>query len=280
MSQFSEPMIIFLHIPKTAGTSFRFILENNFPLSHCHANHASIHPPINYAQRKIFSQADLDFAKKVFPKLRSISGHNLIAPTTLSASNPFFMTFLREPVARVLSQYQERNRRNLLQGRPAPDFEEALRNDTELKNLHVKLMAGEENLDKAKQFLEKCSFVGLTEKFDLSLRVLERIYPGKLDLNYQKRRVQKDNSIKKSLETDARLMEMAREYNRLDVELYSFAATEIFPKLCEKASLNPSEKIAPLNSYTHRFRLNIFLNRFYNQSIYRQLCKIRSRRAG
>ena len=29
-------MIIFLHVPKTAGTTFQFILENSFGIAHCH----------------------------------------------------------------------------------------------------------------------------------------------------------------------------------------------------------------------------------------------------
>ncbi len=227
-------MIIFLHIPKTAGSSFQFILENNFAFSSCHTNHT---------KGNVFTQADLDFARKVFPALRSIAGHNLSDPLALSLPDPFYMTFLREPISRVISQFQERTLNNLEHGWRAPDFEEALRTDEELENLHVKLMAGERNLDKAKRFLEKCHFVGLTEKFDLSLQVLERLCPDKLNLNYKKRRVQADTTIRKSLENDARLMEMARERNRLDLELYAFAVQEIFPKLCAQASLKPSEKV-------------------------------------
>jgi len=32
-------MIVFLHIPKTAGSTFQFILENTFGVSACHTNH-------------------------------------------------------------------------------------------------------------------------------------------------------------------------------------------------------------------------------------------------
>src|ERR1700685_1321932 len=174
-------MIIFLHIPKTAGSSFEFILENNFGFSHCHTDHAYFHDHTSHSRQKLFDQADLDFARKVFPRLKSIAGHNWVNPLRLSAPDPFHVTFLREPVARVLSQYQERAISNRVMGKPAVDFAEALHTDEGLENLHVKLMAGERNLDKAKKFLEKCSFVGLTEKFDLSLQVLKNLYLGKLN---------------------------------------------------------------------------------------------------
>ncbi|MGH7952226.1 MAG: sulfotransferase family 2 domain-containing protein [Limisphaerales bacterium] len=259
-------MIIFLHIPKTAGSSFQFILNNNLGISHCHTNHT---------KKRIFTQSDLKFAKKVFPWLRGIAGHNLIDPLALAVSDPFYMTFLREPVARVLSAYQEQFMVNRRHGLPNCDFAEALRTQEKLENLHVKLMAGERNLDKAKRFLERCDFVGLTEKFDLSLHLLGKLYPKKLDLKYPMRRVATDNTIKKSVEKNSAFLEMARDYNRLDIELYSFAVNEIFPKLCEKAGLTVSSTIP---SYVTKLRLPNLkdrLNRFYNLSVYRQLCKLR-----
>ncbi|HZL14356.1 MAG TPA: sulfotransferase family 2 domain-containing protein [Verrucomicrobiae bacterium] len=273
-------MIVFLHIPKTAGSSFQFILENSFGFSYCHTNHASFHDHTSHSNRKPFDQADFDFAKKVFPRLKSLAGHNLVNALALSVPEPFHITFLREPVARVLSQYQERTLVNRKQGRPAPGFAEALRTDGELENLQVKLMAGERNLDKAKYFLEKCSFVGLTEKFDLSLQVLKHIYPGKLNLQYQKRRVAADNTIKKSIEADPQLMELAREHNRLDLELYEFAKNEIFPKFCEKAGINPEAKFDSLGNASHQIKIKWRLSRFYNRSVYRQLCKIRNKLPG
>jgi len=155
LNQLKNNMIVFLHIPKTAGSTFQFILNNNLGISHCHTNHS---------HKEIFTQADLRFARMVFPGLKGIAGHNLVDPLALRVPNPFYMTFLREPVARVLSSYQERFLVKQRLGQPTCDFAEALRTTGELQNLHVKLMAGGENLDKAKRFLERCDFVGLTEK--------------------------------------------------------------------------------------------------------------------
>jgi hypothetical protein len=259
-------MIVFLHIPKTAGSSFQFILNNNLGISHCHTNHT---------RKEIFTQSDFEFARKVFPCLCGIAGHNLVDPLALSVPDPFYMTFLREPVARVLSSYQERFISKQRHGQPTCSFAEALRTADELENYHVKLMAGERNLDKAKRFLARYDFVGLTEKFELSLHLLDRLYPKKLNLKHPMRRVASDNTIKKSIEKDPALMEMAREHNRLDIELYAFAVNEIFPKLCEKAGLKTSDT---LPSYVTELRLPNLkdrLNRFYNLSVYRQLCKLR-----
>jgi hypothetical protein len=254
-------MIIFLHIPKTAGSTFQFILENSFGVSACHTNHN---------KKPVFTQADFNFARRIFPRLRSLAGHNPINPLSLSVPHPFYITFLREPIVRVVSQYLD----SVTNGSNRT-FEQSLRTLENYENIHVKLMAGERNLDKAKFFLEKCSFVGLTEKFDLSLHVLKQLCPYKLNYNYKRRRVTPPNPNKKKLENDTRMMEMALEYNKLDVELYSFAINEVFPKMCAKAGFKPSDKVASYERYTSDFHLKFLMCNLYNMMFYRQLCKMR-----
>ena len=155
-------------------------------------------------------------------------------------------------------------------------FEETLRSDPLLENLHVKMMAGERNLDRAKAFLEQCNFVGLTEKFDLSLHALERLCPQKLHLKYRRRQVATDNAIRDRLQNDARIVELTRGYNQLDLELYSFAVSEIFPKFCAQAGLNPADKVTSFEVTTNPVRAAQYMSRFYNQGVFRQVGKLRA----
>jgi hypothetical protein len=254
-------MIVSLHIPKTGGTSFNFILENNFGFRNCHTNQTN---------RSTFTQADLDFARKCYPSLRSLVGHNLVDPLQLTVADAFYMTILREPVARVISHYQY----SVQRGHNKKTFEETLRASENLENLQVKLMAGGRDLDKAKRFLERCDFVGLTENFDLSLRVLERLSPWKLKLNYKRRVVAETNTLKDALKSDQRMLDMAREYNKLDIELYQFAVDEIFPRLCQKAAVNPAEKIPSYGSDAKSETLNYRLSKVYSK-VFRIICKFR-----
>lgn len=256
-------MIVFLHIPKTGGTTFRFILENSLGVFNCHSHQT---------RKETFSQADFNFARKVFPILKSIAGHNLVDPLSLSFPDPFYITFIREPVARVISHYQD----TVLRGNNQMSFEENLRTGDHLQNLMVKLMAGGPDLDKAKRFLEKCGALGLTEQFDLSLHTIERLCPCKLDLHYRRKIVARDNTTKDSLRRDSRLLEMAREYNRLDLELYSFAVNEIFPRLCEKAGFGPSDKVSSYEVLSGGVHTRNQVGRFYNK-VFRELYKIRVR---
>jgi len=258
-------MILFLHIPKTAGTTFQFILENSLGMTHCHLGHLG---------KAVVDQRDLDFTRKLFPWLRSIAGENLTDPLRFSLPDPFYITFLREPVARVFSHYQN----DVLRCGKTLTFEAALRSDEEMENTQVKRLAGKADLGRAKWVLEKFNFVGLTEKFDLSLHMLDKISPRKLNLNNIRKTTAINNSIKQSLETDSRIVDMARENNKLDLELYDFAVKEIFPKLCAQSGFSPADKVASFDKYSSELRPGFLLHRLYNQTFFRNVCKVYKRR--
>jgi len=258
-------MILFLHIPKTAGTTFQFILENSFGPAHCHLGH------LGY---KIADQRDFDFARKFFPWMRSIAGHNLCDPMRFGAPDPFYITFLREPVARSFSEYQD----NVTRGKSRLTFEEMLRADEAMTDIQVKRVAGRADLDRAKSNLEKFSFVGQTEKFDLSLHVLEKICPAKLNYGYKRKVTACDNSIRKSLEADSRMVDMAREHNRLDLALYEFAVKEIFPKFLAQAGFSATDQVTSFDKYNSELQPNFLLHRLYNQAFFRNVLKVYKKR--
>lgn len=258
-------MLVFLHIPKTAGTTFQYILENSLGVMHCNLGHMG---------KSVVDQRDIDFTRKLFPWLRSINGHNLTDPLRLVIPDPFFITFLREPVVRVFSHYQDQ----VLRSRKTETFEQMLLSNPVLENIQVKMLAGRADLGRAKMVLEKFHFVGLTEKFDLSLHLLGKLCPVRLNYNYKRKLAARDNSIKKALESDPRIVDMTREKNQLDLALYEFAVTEIFPRLCAQAGFSPMDKVASFDKFKGEIRPNFLLHRLYNQTFYRNVCKLYNRR--
>lgn len=258
-------MLIFLHIPKTAGTTFQYILENSLGMTHCHLGHLG---------KEVVDQRDIDFTRKMFPWLRSIAGENLVDPLHVSVPDPFYITFLRDPVARVFSHYQD----DVLRGGKKIPFEEMLLKDDVLTNKSVKSLAGSEDLDRAKMVLEKFHFVGLTERFDLSLHILQKICPIRLNYNYKRKVTARDNSIKKSLENDSRIVDMVREKNKLAIQLHEFAVKEIFPKFCAQTGFSPTDKVVSFDKFKGEIRPNFLLHRLYNQTFFRNICKVYNKR--
>jgi hypothetical protein len=193
-----------------------------------------------------------------------------VDPLQYSVPDPFYATFLREPVARAISHYQD----TVLRGTNQATFAESLQKLDRLNNWQTKLMAGGEDLAKAKRFLECCDFIGFTEKFNHSLQVFGKLAPWPLDLNYQRLIVAKNNQIQKALLADPRMLELAREHNRLDLELYAFALNEIFPKLCQKAGVNLADPAPSYEVSTNGHRLKYKCGRIYNK-LFRQVYKVR-----
>jgi hypothetical protein len=110
--------------------------------------------------------------------------------------------------------------------------------------------------------------------------VLKRISPVALNLNYKRKLTAPDNSIKHALQQDPRMVNLAREHNQLDLELYDFATREIFPKCCAQAGFSPTDQVASYEQKMNECQPMILLHRLYNQAFFRQVCKVyRKRRA-
>lgn len=254
-------MIAFVHINKASGTTIKFMLRNTFGIHHCDTGKV---------KRSPFVEKDLNRAKKMFKTIHSIAGHNLVNSSSLLNKDIILFTFLREPVHRLASHYQD----DVLRGGQIMKLEEWVQKNR-LENLQTKMISGEDNADKAISILEKrFSFIGLTEKFDESVNALEYFlefhYGIKLNTRYKLQNKAKDNNIKKELINKKESYEMLKYYNRNDLKLYEYVIENLFPN---QIKLIPEEFLKKtILHYNHR-TFHVYMSELFNKIIWRQYIK-------
>ncbi|MBE0650876.1 MAG: hypothetical protein IH595_08535 [Bacteroidales bacterium] len=137
-------------------------------------------------------------------------------------------------------------------------------------------IAGSEDLEKAKFILaEKYAFVGLTEKFQESLSALNYYLPYALDTNYvKKKNVAVNNEIKNSILINPKYVEMLKQANNLDIELYKYVKNELYPKLISKVPINHRKNTKSHHSPRLRYLISVDYNKFIYRQLYKALSKL------
>ena len=223
--------IIFLHIPKAAGTTLHRILERHYPPSAIFSIGADAHASIR--EFKALPEAER-------AAIRLFRGHMPYGLHTYLPQPATYFTLLRDPVARVISYYhfiqrtpghylydivvgQKMSLKTLLEsGLPI------MMNDAQVRlisGVWADVGYGEgtpEMLDMARRNLaQSFSVVGLAEQFDASLLWLQQAY-GWGRVFYVRENVGRGREP----QTDPATLTLIRQFNQLDQALYSEAQTQ------------------------------------------------------
>ena len=277
-----KPLIIFQHIPKTAGTTLRYIIQYQFPPSAICELYGSSGSP---AQR----------IEKLQHLLKSRSGKIKIVNTHVGfglhnyVQQPCsYITFLREPVKRTVSMYY------YFQKTKDPQFahlslEEFVRTypgvqNGMTKNLagivlqsqlrdedrNLKLVCDRHSLETACQNMQQhFKFVGISERFDESLLLLRNILGWKIPL------FDRSNTSRKPDRIDSKILKLIEKHNEFDLQLYE-SATASFEALVASQEIAFERQVAEFQqanqSLTQKlyYRVNTFYNRAVNR-IYKEL---------
>ena len=207
--------LVFIHIPKTAGTSLRLLLESNYKENE---------------RRAIYSHKDLDeqLASALNdPKIKCIYGHFPLRPV-IAESNAKVVTLFREPIARSMSHYNHYSKRmnekhaQLMEGIDSPeDFTKLVQSN----NRQTAFMSGYLNqmefledkgvLEKALANFDRLDAVGFTEHYAASIAYFGEQFGWKNTL------VEHHNSGGKKKEVASR--DVWERMNEHDLPLYNQA---------------------------------------------------------
>lgn len=205
--------LISLHIPKTAGTSFRNILKD-------------VYGDSRVARLDIRSEIELN--GKVFKgstlsnKIRVIHGHfkyfRLMNKFEIAPDVPM-ITWFRDPVERVISNYYYLN--NILMGKYG-DSEKMVNLFNRMIKTLPQYAEYEGNRNRMSKFLEgtdpeRFLFIGLTDHYEEDLEHLAKI------LNWEGFSIRKQNITGNKPEVEPDIINKIRELNEADCILYEKA---------------------------------------------------------
>jgi hypothetical protein len=246
-----KPFQIFLHIQKTGGITLQRLLRSKWnPL------HRRI---ISSVRRKFDSSVPVNHFENFKMADRYYIGHNCFGIHRFLPAPAEYITFLREPVSRILSLY------TYSKTNPTAYYHQHAKDKTleefalhtplmELDNGQTRFVAGDEHdtfinrtpigqadqrlYDQAIRNIETSfSFIGLTERFEESVLMMARLYhwqnPYHLKLNESK-------EGKRTEGIALELKERIKARNHLDVQLYEHVQHQFQARLV-KMNITPTD---------------------------------------
>jgi len=256
--------VIFLHIHKTAGMSLRGLFVKNYRGV----------PHFNTELKELSEEGWQKCLERIgrmpaddLERCRVFKGHMPFGLHKILPGQAEYITFLRDPVKRVISHYRMQCRKKVL---PLDLVIDPSQKDwnlgkhpiffRSLDNGQTRSIAGadlnlpfgactEKHLHQAKSNLDRhFKFVGLTEQFDLSLLLLKRLCGWHWHFYVPDNRAADD-----SICFSPAVLKEIRDLNRFDYELYRYAQ-ERFERLVDSYGLSLKTELALFRSgnYLHQ----------------------------
>lgn len=237
----AKETFFFLHIPKTAGTSFQRMLYRIFPQKEIFPNMADLHR--NHLEYLRFPEIKKLPAERL-EGIRLLMGHLPAVAAQKMPPGTHILTFLREPMARSFSDINQR--KSII-----PSFKNLSIEDTiyemryALFNVQTRYLADlnldhtpyhnhfnnldDKGLELAKEQLKACAFFGISERFDESIALAERTFGWRFKENLRVNQAKSKVANSMSAENIAFL----KKHMAYDFELYQFAMA-LFEKRLKK----------------------------------------------
>jgi hypothetical protein len=284
--QREDSLVIFLHIPKTAGTTLKHITRRQYSPSETFEFYSLTQQPA----KGITTFASLPPQRKA--KIKFVTGHIGFGLHQFVEKPVTYITVLRDPIERVISFYyflvrQSPNHPSLEGCKNLAEFIQSVdlvKNDmtkylstiklrTQLayqgeKALEARIECTQDDLEQAKANLRsQFSVVGLTKEFDKSMMLIKRnlgwqVFP------YVNANVAKKKTSSRSIPEE--IMSLLKEHNRYDIELYQYAQDlfqqQIGQQQKGEQSFDDEYSAFKQSLDEHSIDMKFKINSFYNRA--------------
>lgn len=219
-----KPLLFFVHIPKTAGTSFRFMMNDLFQEEEIFPNKSEIkahknYPPLNHLKQLPLARLE---------QLKLVNGHYTASTYLTLPMHLQLLVFFRDPEKRVLSHI-----RHFQKQHPSRSLEEVFERDkARFTNTQIRIVADhliqhhgllKKPKDEFQRLLspviKNLAFIGITDRFDESINLLRTQFNLPLPDSIKKNKTTSQEApsdtlmkaIEKSVEKELWLYEIVTE---------------------------------------------------------------------
>lgn len=216
---------IYIHIEKCGGMSLHHALRYAVP------GYQVLRPWWFWSNEPESYLSSEELARLILfhPGVSGVGGHTARSYggyESVVDKPPFYFTFIRNPINRYLSHLNHQvNKMGIAWS------VEAFLKETRFNNLMTRRIAGCDDLSLAKSRLKNdFSMVGLFESYEKSLIILSDIMFGVYNgLHYEHRNDSESEAKVKFCDLSPALQAMVINNNALDIELYEWVESEVFP---------------------------------------------------
>jgi len=232
---------IFLHIPKTAGTTFNTILQYKYPLSQTVDVHQSRYNPLfkssMFQDHEYIGNEIRRVPAEIIQSVRLIRGHSHFGVHKYFDMPFQYMAFFRNPVDRLISWYyflkENPDQASYIEVAGHSTFEDFIQYGKYEVNIMTRRLCSDdsfqlpdsEKLDHAKENIERHFKVfGLTSSFNESLILFMQKLGWKEHPHYSRTKITRKRPAHNEISDYARIM--ISEKNSQDIELYRWIKTK------------------------------------------------------